>query len=186
MQLTNIHSNFLPAVMIGLRDAFGLQQFVETGTCTGGTSTLAALAFPKVLTAEIAPNLYEIAVANLRGLPNVKCLLSDSRDMLRATDWSAEPPTLFYLDAHRETGGEVDGYTYPVPCPLLEELKIIGGLYDRHCIVVDDYHLDYVLTVTANWPQAYGFNGKERFVPSHHRWCAITPGPCDWQQWVEV
>ena len=186
MQLANIRSNLLPAVLTGLRDRFGLQQFVETGTCGGNTSTLAALAFPKVFTAEIMPHFHAIAKTALRGFPHVSCFLIDSRDMLRQTDWSAEPPTMFYLDAHRETSGEVNGCTYPVPCPLLEELTIIGGLYGKHCIVIDDYFSDFISPVVSLWPNAHAFNGKERFEPSHHRWCAVTPAPCNWQDWIDV
>jgi len=168
-------SNLPRSVMLGLRDTFQLTQFMETGTCDGNTALMAAAAFSRVITIEIVPMYHSLALQKLSALGHVQAILGDSRDVLRSRDWSSEPPTLFYLDAHKTNDIP---FMYPVNCPLLDELRIIGGLHGKHCIVVDDYGIAAVNPVASEWECA-------SYEHRHgHTWSALTPVPCDWDGWL--
>src|SRR3990172_6236501 len=132
-----IETNLPPWLMLNLRDQFKLERFVETGTACGDTAALAALAFSRVDTIEISRGQFERADKLLKDMLNVKRWLGDSQAVLRALDKSV--PTLFWLDAHwtggsRELMGDVE-------CPLLGELEAIGGLRNKHVVLIDDANL---------------------------------------------
>lgn len=171
---TEIHSNFPIALMLGLRDTFGLQRFVETGTCWGGTASLAALAFPRVDTVEIMPERHQAAVDKFAGCPNVICHLGDSREFVAGHDWPDMPPTLIYLDAHWPVGEF--SYSPGFEAPLESELKSIGSLHGRHCIVVDDIAPEHFRPKVQGW-DCHIF-GTEQF-------CVMTPQACEYEGWLK-
>lgn len=169
-QVTQISSNFPVDLMIGLRDTFGLRQFIETGTSNGHTTQMAALAFPKVQTIEINQKQQEASRRKFRNQPHVTCHLGDTRDWIKTLDFAAMPPTLIYLDAH------CAGSDYPEESqlPLAEELSAIGSLYGKHCIVIDDNSPEVMEPLIKH------LGG---FVFGVKQFCVVTPQPCAWQLW---
>jgi hypothetical protein len=169
-------SNLPPSVMVGLRNHFGLTQFVETGTCWGQTTLLAALAFPKVLTVEDNPEYWKVAAAALRHFPNVTVRLGDSETVLKEVDWAMAPPTLFYLDAHRDSIPLHDS-------PLPKELGVIRSLHGKHVVIMDDWAREHVERFFAGWSGIYWFNAV---CENDFHWCAVTPARAPWSDWLPV
>jgi len=167
--VTQIQSNFPVDLMVGLRDTFGLKRFIETGTSTGATTAMAALAFPRVDTVELVAAKYQQSLARFKGCPHVHCYHGDTREWIQQFDWATLEPSLVYLDAH----APYPDCPFEVAFPLQHELNVIGrGLQGKHCIVVDDNRPDS-LAVPFDYPQQFG---TSQFV-------ALVPGPCDWQKW---
>lgn len=182
-QAVSICSNFPPALMRGLRERFGLEQFVETGTCCGSTAMLAAMAFPAVSTVEIRPGQHIIAQKALAPLPNVSCCCGDSREFLRRFDWANEPPTLIYLDAHEQRATlEAAGCDGSAGQPLRDELAIIGSLYGKHCLVIDDFASDTAPDLIPGWDCfIFGDRGSS---PGSYVFFVATPEPCEYRKWL--
>lgn len=79
-----------------LRDFFGLETFVETGTFKGINAQVQSRNFKWVYTCEINPRFYREAKSRLRQRKNVVCVNQDSSEFLR----QFKGKKLFYLDAH--------------------------------------------------------------------------------------
>ncbi len=135
-----------PITAISLRDTFGLKMFIETGTCAGVTTEMAALMFETVLTCELHPAKYPQATARLTRYRNVYRSFWDSEAFLRSIKWKEIEPSFVWLDAHW-TG---DGPRPPKDSPVLEELKLIGGHHGKHCVVLDDARI----LDTEGWPSS--------------------------------
>lgn len=167
--VTEIVSNFPVGLMLGLRDHFNLKRFVETGTNRGDTTMMAAMAFGRVDTVEIDRERYAAACRSFASLGHVTCWLSESGAWFEEHASGLVEPTLFYLDAHGLEHSSQD-----VNFPLKRELSIIGGLHEKHCIVIDDNPPEAVLPLVSGW-DCFAF-GTDQF-------CVFTPGPCSWKQW---
>jgi hypothetical protein len=173
--VTEIHSNFPISLMIGLRNRFGLQRFIETGTCWGGTASMAAMAFPMVDTVEIMAERYSNALMRFAEIPHVHCHLADSREFLRTFDWAQLSPSLIYLDAHCPDGEPDPEWKDGYATPLWDEFQIIGSLYRKHCIVVDDTPVAGTKQFVVGW-DCFMF-GTEQFS-------VLTPDSCNWELWI--
>ncbi len=127
-------------LMVRLRDQYGLQQFVETGTGNGDTAVKACEYFDLVTTCEIDRARASMLRAFLPKPKPPKQLLivpMDSPVMLGQV--FANPaclPALVWLDAHYSGGVKLGP-----ECPLLRELTAVGGTRGRHVILIDDYRL---------------------------------------------
>ena len=129
-------------LMVSLRDRYGLQQFVETGTFHGDTAIRALAYFDTVTTCEISPE--QVAILRRR-LPSdlpppkkLRLVCGNSPDVLR--DVFAGPeclPALVWLDAHFCGVGMKLG----PECPLIDELRSVGGTHGRYVILCDDARL---------------------------------------------
>ena len=132
---TKIDSNLTGSLLVRLRDEFGCQAFIETGTADGPTAELAALAFGVVYTIEWSPEFRKVAETRLHRYPNVRLCFGDSAAWLRDHPPGAcELPRIYWLDAH--WSGSV--YKPDRECPLLDELAAIGSLRDADVVLVDD------------------------------------------------
>jgi hypothetical protein len=100
-----------------LRDKYRIPNFVETGTYQGGTAEWATRHFEKVLTIEGQKKIYEATSARLSSIPNLTCLLGDSRDVFKETCAGLDGPTLFWLDSHW-CGQETIRLREPMPAAL--------------------------------------------------------------------
>lgn len=131
---TNLH----PALMVRLRDEFGLRQFVETGTGDFQTTTFAALAFANVSTVEIDAERQARNRMACR-FDNVTLYDGPSQDVLGCICHFDMPRTLFWLDAHWSGIGE----KLSPECPVIGELAVIGQLSDanHHVVAIDDCRL---------------------------------------------
>lgn len=113
-----------------LRDQFGLDTFVETGTCYGSTTLWAAKHFPKVYSIEKEPKYAEIAKNRLSGTSNLELWVADSAVAIVDACLHVTSSTLFFLDAHFEEH-----------CPLLDELRAIADAKLRPVIVIHDFQV---------------------------------------------
>lgn len=101
--------------------SIGAVNFVETGSYHGDTSKALADLVENVVTMEIDPRNAEAAKSNCAPLKNVTVFCGPSEDVLPTALKGLSGPTLFWLDAHYQTGmtrGTSD-------CPLFKELRII-------------------------------------------------------------
>jgi hypothetical protein len=130
-----IHSGPPWEFVLPLKEGLGLESFVETGTFEGATAEQAAQHFSRVATIELSPRLFMAAESKLQTIPNVTCLLGDSRRHL-ASLLPGLSPALFWLDAHW-TGLEITAGAKD-ECPLLGEIKVIAPVLDRHVVLIDD------------------------------------------------
>jgi hypothetical protein len=127
-------------LMRELRDRYGLKQFVETGTYRGDTAAVALAFFDLVWTCELSADLHGTLLSRLpTAIPNkhLYAVRMHSPDMLRQV--FSNPclmPALVWLDAHWMGGPKLGP-----ECPLLDELRAIGGTQGRHVILIDDARL---------------------------------------------
>ncbi len=129
------NSRLRPEVFRFLTEKMDLRYMVETGTLSGCTSGLAARYFERVWTIELSPQYQRIATQDLSHHPNVTSLPGDSAEVLPGICKQLDKPTFFWLDAHWSGEGTAKGSS---ECPLLAELKAIGGLRTADVIFIDD------------------------------------------------
>jgi hypothetical protein len=129
-------------LVLGLRDEFGIRNFVETGTFHGGTAKWAAEHFPHVFTIEASSERYQHIRDVLAPLPNVEPMFGDSRLMLPSLASRLPGNSLFWLDAHW-CGSDTFGSD--AECPLLEEVATVAKLAvdrpDELFVLIDDARL---------------------------------------------
>jgi hypothetical protein len=143
-----VHWGPPPQLLTQLRDALGLDTFVETGTYRGDTALWAAGFFAHVITIEASAEVFEFASARLRERANVNALHGDTRTVLPQvlSELSATPArrAALWLDAHFCVGGPTYGHAEG-ECPLLQELAAIaqarGHDAQPHVILIDDARL---------------------------------------------
>lgn len=103
---------------INMKEKYGLNVAVETGSCFFSTTKFLAENFEKVLTFEIVPKYYQIGLQKVADMHNVGAFNTDSvsglKEQLKGVD-SLNQRLLFFLDAHWEQN-----------CPLLDELQVIA------------------------------------------------------------
>lgn len=125
-------------LVIFLRDAFGISDFIETGTYLGATAAWAAGHFVLVTSIEAAPALHRRAVDSHGHLANLRLLLGDSRVELPRVLGSTERPALLWLDGHWSAGAT---FGEGAECPLLEELRAVAAAPLEHFTLIDDARL---------------------------------------------
>lgn len=152
-----------------LRDQLGLERAIETGTFQGGGARLLGTMFADVSSIELSPELHEAAHETVADLPHVKLLQGDSREWLpRLVDPSV--PTLYFLDGHW-SGGPTAGEQGE--CPVLDELRAIGGGHPDDCVFVDDARLFAALPPPPHKPEDWPglmevFDVLRASRPGHH------------------
>lgn len=121
-----------------MRQSFGLDTFIETGTFHGETAAWASTCFQRVVTIEGSEPLYRQAKERYADIANIEFIHGDSRDQLGKLLPRLTSPAILWLDAHW-CGGETHGVTDE--CPVLEELKVITSSSLDHFVLVDDARL---------------------------------------------
>lgn len=184
-----INTNIPGPLVNYLRRKWRLNFFVETGTCHGDTTELAAIMFDHVWSCDIDEALINAARLRLKDYSGVRLSVEHSPDFLRRIKPEVELPAMYWLDAHW-CGGPVK----PIrECPLLDELKAITSLRGEHgfsVILIDDIELieappppphdrmqwptmDEVRLVLNSWNEPYEFTW---YQGTSSRVLAITPG----------
>jgi hypothetical protein len=161
-------------LILWMREAYGMDTFIETGTNKAETSMWAAGAFGRVITVEGYEPLYRSAVAQYGSTKNIEFLLGNSPAKLREIIPTLTTPAIFWLDAHW-CGTETFGLS--AECPVLEEIQIINGSSLPHVLLVDDARLFLAPPppphVTSHWPDirqvcdALGRDPFDRYVCVH-------------------
>lgn len=125
-----------------LREAFGIETFIETGTYKGGTALWASRHFHRVTTIEAYRPRYDRFTATALP-PNVEAIFGDSRLKLADVLAPLQVPALLWLDAH--WCGEGAHNANGDECPLREELAAIlaheAAASVQHVIMIDDARL---------------------------------------------
>lgn len=130
--------------VLELRDKYHLKGFIETGTWKGGTCTLAAQHFERVITIEAYRPRFEKTAAQFAGqYPNLAFWYGDSRAVLARALAELDTPCLLWLDGHWCGGGAIEAHELGDECPLNEELKaVLASKYAaQHMIMIDDARL---------------------------------------------
>ncbi|WP_377475544.1 MAG: FkbM family methyltransferase [Microcoleus anatoxicus] len=125
-------------IIYKLKEVYGLNNFIETGTYQGYTAYWASQVFKQVFTIEYSPDIYQKVTEKYGHIKNIDFLYGDSRNLLQNTVSQLESPSLFWFDAHWSGGltyGESD------ECPLLAEIEIINRSDCEHFIFIDDARL---------------------------------------------
>ncbi|MDD5517857.1 MAG: hypothetical protein PHV98_00715 [Candidatus Omnitrophica bacterium] len=122
-----------------IRDEFGIQTFIETGTYKAGTTTWASQNFKRVISIEGYEEYYDKAVKICADYPNIKLLYGDSREKLPLALSKLKKPALIWLDAHWLGNVEMSSGTEG-ECPLEKELEAIKNFNQKHIILIDDAH----------------------------------------------
>jgi hypothetical protein len=111
-----------------LRDCareFGLQIFVETGTCHGDTIFALRNEFVQLYSIELCRTYYDLVVRRFRRLPQVHLVLGDSAVELRGILNQIRPLNqrqLFWLDGHYSGADSAKG---EMETPIFQELDHI-------------------------------------------------------------
>jgi len=124
-----------------LKDRYGLDAVVETGTFFGATALYFSLFFDRVYTIEASAKVYADAQKRFQGHSNIECLFGGSETVLpELLPGLKDKKLLFYLDAHiYHLEAEKGGFHY---WPILEELEAISKTHKDNCIVViDDFYV---------------------------------------------
>ena len=105
---------FIEKKFLELKEKYGIDNAVETGTCLGGTTLWLARNFEEVFTVERNPEYLKIAQhrAEEAEIENIEWFLGDSAKELY--EILIPDPTIYFLDAHWST-----------TCPLPQELTAI-------------------------------------------------------------
>jgi hypothetical protein len=125
-------------IILELKEAYRIKNFIETGTYSGDTAYWASQVFEQVLTIEYSQFIYEKAAQKYTHINNIEFLYGDTRQQLSNIIQDLNTPSLFWLDAHWSGGltyGETD------QCPLIEEIEIINNSDHEHFIFIDDARL---------------------------------------------
>jgi len=110
------------------------ENFIETGTYLGGTSSWAASHFKEVHTIEISEEIYNKTKVKFAHLKNMHCYLGDSKQILPEIVSKVKGQSLFWLDGHwcgRNTGGKYN------ECPIFDELNAACKT-ESPIILIDD------------------------------------------------
>lgn len=138
-----VHPGIPHEIILFLKQQFGLETFVETGTLNGNSAAWASRYFKRVVTIEASEPLWRAARARHAQMTNVEFIRGNSAQQLPALIPTLESP-LFWLDAHwsgAHTAGEFD------ECPLLAEIAAISksklekSQLEKVVIVIDDARL---------------------------------------------
>lgn len=125
-------------IILKLKKAYGIRNFIETGTYYGNTAYWASQVFEKVVTIEYSEIIYKQVKEKYSQILNIEFLYGDTRNRLREIVSQLDAPSIFWLDAHWSGGstyGEAD------QCPLIKEIEIINSQESEQFILIDDARL---------------------------------------------
>ncbi|AEA42225.1 hypothetical protein [Fluviicola taffensis] len=117
-----------------LAKEFNINNFIETGTYLGGTSSWAATIFKEVHTIEISEEIFNETSNKFKHIKNLHFNLGDSKTVLPQIIPSIKGSAVFWLDGHwcgRNTGGKYN------ECPIMDELEQASKVKDS-VILIDD------------------------------------------------
>lgn len=126
-----------------LRRQYDLKAFIETGSYKGGTATLAAQRFERVITIEAYRPRFEKTAAQFAGqYPNLSFWYGDSRHLMAKALRELDQPCLIWADAHW-CGDAAMAHEIGDECPLKQELEAINAsaFADKHVLMIDDARL---------------------------------------------
>ena len=118
-----------------LKDKFGLNTIIETGTYTGESTQLLSTMFDKVYSCELYYDKYVHHYTDLLKNDKVKLIKGSSDKVLPSIfDEIGNDKFILYLDAH-----EKDSY------PLIDELQVVADYGFKPVIVIHDWDVTHQL-----------------------------------------
>jgi hypothetical protein len=156
-------------------ERFGLDCFVETGTCLGAMLDAVKGCFKKIYSIELDKALFENAEIRFRPYKHIRLLQGDSSALLSMVLQDLQQPCLFWLDAHYSGGFTAKG---EIETPVLKELEsVFQHPTPGHAILIDDARCftgehDYPTIeelrrfVLARWPDA-AFRVEDDIIRIH-------------------
>lgn len=143
----NVGFENLKQLALALRDTYGIDTFIETGTYRAQTTTWAADNFKRAVSIELDSALHHRAEEVLKGKKNTRLIWGDSATELKKVLAKLKKPALIWLDAHWCKDQEAD-----IPeCPLVKELEAIRESKLAHFILIDDARL-FENPPNSDWP----------------------------------
>lgn len=124
-----------------LREKYGINIFIETGTHSGFSSLWAAHNGFVVHTVEVSNDRWENLAFAFRNEPEIHFYRGDSRTILPTILEEVKEPAIIFLDAH--FAQSVSG------TPIMDEIKAIKNCPVKHIIMIDDARL---FGVGKDWP----------------------------------
>ena len=117
----------------------GAKTFVETGTFLGEMIDAQRGQFEKLISIELAEELFQAARKKYAADPAVELVQGDSGVKLREVAARLPEPALFWLDAHYSRGKTAGG---AADAPIIKELSGIAPRHQpRDLILIDDARL---------------------------------------------
>jgi hypothetical protein len=132
---TNDFSNISVEFLQYIKNVFDLETFIETGTWTGNTTSIAAKVFSEVYSVELSKKCFLYVKNKLRDDKNIHLYHGDSPKFLQNILVKKKERILFWLDAHYSGGLTVRG---DKNTPILDELKAIGESNIRDSVILID------------------------------------------------
>ena len=115
---------------------YGLELFIETGTCLGETLHYIALENVDCISVELSQELHARAKERFRGIRNVSLVQGDSAEVIPALLEGLTRPALFWLDGHYSGGITAKGAYHT---PVIAEIKAVHEhSVGSHVILIDD------------------------------------------------
>jgi len=113
--------------------------FVETGTFTGEMVDAVRRHFRRIISIEMAPEIYDRARTRFAGDSHVELLLGDSAVVLPRVLEQIQEPALFWLDGHFMGGDTARGRD---DSPVQVEITaLLAHPVRRHLVLIDDARL---------------------------------------------
>ena len=124
-------------LLMQVKDTFGSNVFIETGTFLGNTTGLASTIFNQVYSVELGTDLYDSALKRFKAenRSNIHLFNESSPDFLNRVIREISQPMAIFLDAHWSEGITVKG---DANTPILEELDIIKQTRKTDCVILVD------------------------------------------------
>jgi len=122
--------------IIEYQKLYGYKVLIETGTFLGDMVEAQKKNFEKIISIELAPDLFEKALKRFKKDHNVIILQGDSGKVLPEILNEVNEPAIFWLDGHYSAGITAKG---DKDCPIFEELEaILNSKTFNHIILIDD------------------------------------------------
>jgi hypothetical protein len=147
---------FMCDEFLRLKEKYGIEIAVETGTYHGITTLWLSKNFSTVYTTEINKAYRDQAVKNLSGVTNVNFYLNDSITALPEILKKCNNKTIIFLDAHWYKN------------PVLKELEIIAQSGLKPIIAIHDFknpnHPDYGFDIYPDQNIVYEWKWVEAYI----------------------
>lgn len=143
---------FMELEFLKLKEKFGIQCAIETGSCLYSTTKWLSENFAKVYTFEINEEFANHGKHKISGNDNVNAIIGDSVYNLKMFAYSGEVNTsmcIFFLDAH-----------WGDHCPLIEEIEAISSIpfAEPPVIVIHDFYTGNPLLGYDCFPNGWEFS----------------------------
>ena len=125
------------ALILRLRDEYGLTRFVETGVLHGRTTQWAAGQFEQVYAIELSELHFTRTNHRLRGIPNIHWTLGNSGEKLGGVLSLLPAPGILWIDAHWSPDLKYDLPEFG-ECPIMDEIDAINEDGRPHIVLIDD------------------------------------------------